>query len=527
MNEKELNKEIQEITEENQESDNQKIDFYESREDLANIIHNIIEHPQAYKINNLENESVIISINGEWGSGKTTFLNEEIIAKIKNNKSIKYINFNAWEYDASNNALLSLFLEILKKIKVPKTKKSLEKIIKSLGKILKAIKINFGFSFFNAEIDFEKLFENSENNTLSDEIREMKKELNDLIENKEKLLIIIDELDRCKPPFAIELIEVIKHLLSNKNIIIILALNWKQLHKALENTYGLINDPKEEYLDKVVDWKFDLNDLNDKEKIIRSIAEKNDDFMKQESSDELIKWIASQYNSKEDTIRTFQNNFKKYLFHWIQRFQKTNKPNMILTIEKIVFLCLSKGITKIKKNDFKKIIERLNFKNFFIEEGEGLISGLFKHKENTFQDAEIEQQKKHFERESEYYHKDFIGYLKISETRKYEFLLNNLVNPMNIFLKNFYLNYLEKENLKFPYLNYDIELRYEEVQLNYFNNDFFQTLSKKNYNIVGDDDFSKIEELNPEEKIKSLVLFWNNSLLDELSNGINLILQNK
>ncbi len=56
-------------------------------------------------------------------------------------------------------------------------------------------------------------------------------------ENK-PLVIIIDELDRCKPTFAVEVIEKIKHLFSVKNVVFVLVMHKAQLEESIRCVYG-------------------------------------------------------------------------------------------------------------------------------------------------------------------------------------------------------------------------------------------------------------------------------------------------
>lgn len=57
-------------------------------------------------------------------------------------------------------------------------------------------------------------------------------------EGDKPFIIIIDELDRCKPTYAVELIEKVKHLFSVKNIVFVLVMHRKQLEEAVKCVYG-------------------------------------------------------------------------------------------------------------------------------------------------------------------------------------------------------------------------------------------------------------------------------------------------
>lgn len=53
-----------------------------------------------------------------------------------------------------------------------------------------------------------------------------------------KLVVIVDELDRCKPTFAISLLEQVKHLFSVPNVVFVLVMNKEQLQRSICSVYG-------------------------------------------------------------------------------------------------------------------------------------------------------------------------------------------------------------------------------------------------------------------------------------------------
>lgn len=82
-----------------------------------------------------------------------------------------------------------------------------------------------------------------------------KNTLSELAESLEKpLVFIIDELDRCRPDFAIRLIERIKHFFDIPKIIFVLVVDKTQFSKVICHNYGYDDKLGEEYLDKFVDF---------------------------------------------------------------------------------------------------------------------------------------------------------------------------------------------------------------------------------------------------------------------------------
>ena len=85
--------------------------------------------------------------------------------------------------------------------------------------------------------------------------------INNILPNDKKLIFIIDELDRCKPNYAIELLEVIKHYYSNNKIIFLLGTNNEQLSYTINNYYGS-NFDGYGYLNKIYDLIIELPEIN-------------------------------------------------------------------------------------------------------------------------------------------------------------------------------------------------------------------------------------------------------------------------
>ena len=220
-------------------------------------------------------ESKIIALDGDWGSGKTWFvksleylMNEDIDFKT-NNIDIDILNsvkdnymtfyYNAWENDDAQSAMLSLMYKLVNDSCMEKDKDSKGPIPRILNTVIKyatagAVDVKndlFGEQWTNKQI--------TDSIKTSEKIKESFKELIDslLVENKNKILIIIDEIDRCKPTFAIDLIENIKHFYDDDRIVFLIATNNKQLGATVCKVYGEKYDGNL-YLDKIFDLTLEL-----------------------------------------------------------------------------------------------------------------------------------------------------------------------------------------------------------------------------------------------------------------------------
>jgi hypothetical protein len=76
--------------------------------------------------------------------------------------------------------------------------------------------------------------------------------------SKDKLVIFVDELDRCRPTYAIEMLERIKHLFSIENIVFVLSVDQSVLHESIKGFYGSSNISAENYLRRFVDIEYCL-----------------------------------------------------------------------------------------------------------------------------------------------------------------------------------------------------------------------------------------------------------------------------
>ena len=81
-------------------------------------------------------------------------------------------------------------------------------------------------------------------------------------ETKHPMVFIIDELDRCRPTFAIELLERVKHIFDAPNLVFVFGLNRDELCKSLQSVYGEIDS--DVYLRRFFDMEFTLPEVDTK-----------------------------------------------------------------------------------------------------------------------------------------------------------------------------------------------------------------------------------------------------------------------
>ena len=243
------------------------------------------------KLLNSLNESTVLAIDGAWGSGKTVFvkqllmlsdsaiqdyghntLDEPAINLLREKQKTFY--FNAWEYDYLGDALSAMLLKLIadddESLTQGSIKKALSMITMSAG--LKNITHDFiDIDNKTRKADLVKAVKDQVNR--HDAVNEF---LNKLKGDSERLIFVIDELDRCRPSFAVELLEVVKHYFTRYDVTFIITTNVNQLSHTIKKYYGSDFDGYA-YLNKFFDFIFSLRKV-DIEQYARSVLEWTIDY---------------------------------------------------------------------------------------------------------------------------------------------------------------------------------------------------------------------------------------------------------
>ncbi|MBC6415570.1 MAG: hypothetical protein GDA46_04175 [Bdellovibrionales bacterium] len=221
-------------------SDFDKLNLKSFAENLLQNIEKGIESP----IEEQEG-SYTVSLNAAFGNGKTTFL-EMFQSFMEDKKKYNVISINAWTSDFYVHPIISILYEWLEFIESQKMEKKAKK--EFINKIKKKI-INVAHQFFRNKtgLDIKEVWNDTntvKNETILDTLKQIKsavKELKAIIQKyteDKKLLIIVDELDRARPDYAVHFLEDMKHFFDVKNIIFLVAVNRNQMENTVKCLYG-------------------------------------------------------------------------------------------------------------------------------------------------------------------------------------------------------------------------------------------------------------------------------------------------
>ena len=240
--------------------------------------------PIAKKIIKLLDSDIDVSpliIDGKWGTGKTEFcfkLKNLIEDDESNNYKVGYVN--AFQADHANEPLLALIAEVASFYDEDDEKRKnfiagaipYLRLITGIG-----IKATLGFAFgrYAADIPDElmegfdeikdgskTLIDQSLESIIKDQV-EAEKNLSTLrnaltdIASTKPVVLLIDELDRCRPDFAVMMLETIKHVFDVENVQIILITNAEQLKATIKHSYGSETN-SHDYLYKFFKYQINL-----------------------------------------------------------------------------------------------------------------------------------------------------------------------------------------------------------------------------------------------------------------------------
>lgn len=235
----------------------------------------------------------VLALDARWGEGKTWFVRHW--AKHLTNTEHNVIYLDAFANDYLDDPFLVISSEITNILNQDKrTKRRVKKLIQLSASVgtallpsLPKVALTLGLHLVGAGFltgGLQQVYENTKDeiDTLSEEasdrikesiqtkiagheaeketLAQFKKHLAETVEKLEKpLVFIIDELDRCRPDFAIRLIERVKHFFDIKKIVFILVMDKTQFSNVVCHHYGYDKKIGEEYLDKFIDFTVGLN----------------------------------------------------------------------------------------------------------------------------------------------------------------------------------------------------------------------------------------------------------------------------
>ena len=209
-----------------------------------------------------------IGLHGQWGTGKTFLLKRW--QKELERQGFEAIYFNAWEDDFCDDPLLAIVGQLSSHFTGGRFEEVVGRVTTSALPLFRRNVSSVLTRFTGLTTDYEHdspikddlIKQYLGQRRSKDILREELKKLSATVytESNHPLIFIVDELDRCRPTFAIELLERVKHIFDVPNMVFVFGLNRDELSKSLVSVYGDIN--ADVYLRRFFDFEFNLQEID-------------------------------------------------------------------------------------------------------------------------------------------------------------------------------------------------------------------------------------------------------------------------
>lgn len=325
-----------------------------------------------------ENKSLVLAIDSPWGTGKSYLLNmwkNWLLSEEQADKNYAVAYYNAWEEDDSENAFIPLVFK-LQQLEIYGKNKELAEVIAKKSKVFlescaialvkDGVKKVIGeetAKIITSGIDgaekaktdyFFKKYE-----TMRKEKNKFKEALIDLVPENGKLIVLVDELDRCRPNFAIKTLEIIKHYFNINNIVFIFAVDLEQLAHSISTMYGIGMDSAG-YLRRFFDFNIKIP-LGDTKKYVGYNLKSaiNTINFPQYTIDTIVN-IYSKLNLSLRDIDKITNNFMVFYLYYKQHLSNESSANAEI-IKKRVELYLYFMVLKYKYPETYNLILKQDY----------------------------------------------------------------------------------------------------------------------------------------------------------------------
>lgn len=304
------------------------------------VVERIIDILQGLRENQ---QHMVFSLNGKWGSGKTFVLKllehrieEENKKLAANERKVCFVRYDCWKYDYYSEPLVALVAAMRDAI-IERTEHGnadyIDEEFKNTAKELAKWGLEAGCSFLKAQtgLDVFKLIQNmskgnkrafeecfsgessitEELNRLRNIMRKISKDVN--------LVIVVDELDRCLPEYMVRVLERLHHFFEGmENIVIIIATDRAQMEYTIKQIYGVHTDAGA-YLKKIIQFELSLD----------YGVIKDEDVLKKKFSQYLENFDADKMPEEPPLVEYFEKVFKdieiRTVIQWVDKINLVHR----------------------------------------------------------------------------------------------------------------------------------------------------------------------------------------------------------
>ena len=340
-------------------------------------------------------DPITVGVYGRWGVGKTTMM-RLIKARVeKENTAMVPVWFNAWQYEQEEHLIIPLVATIARQIdhRSKGWSEELKKGSEAMGRALRSVLYGFSVKgklgipcISEAEINLspkdmiERFQELSKDTLLSRSLYfDAFEELESLARKKEKsietpkIVVFVDDLDRCFPDRAIKLLESIKLVLSLPGFSFVLGINEKIIREYVKvkyrKDYEIPESNLTDYLEKIVQVPVYVPrpEENAMDNYIRGLIDKagvfDEDANKKE--DYIKKTIPVLRDANDGNPRAIVRMINSLMVHYRLLKKKSKEAEKSLELDSVKLL-IGLALDKPKYEELKRMIEEripIEFKN--------------------------------------------------------------------------------------------------------------------------------------------------------------------
>lgn len=237
------------------------------REEIVNKICGLVDSLQ-------KDQNFCLSINGAWGSGKS-FVLQMIEEQLSKKQEYVIVKYDAWANSFYADPLIAILSCIIDGVedklylveqyekKIKNAARATENTLAKISSKIKTLKeVVFGIKdiiqTFHNPINMKATSDFKSYQTLLKETKEVLNEITQKGEYREKLtklIILVDEIDRCLPDEQLKILERLHHLFDVRNCSVIVAMNQVCIAQTVKTIYGIDGY---EYLRKFFDFTYKL-----------------------------------------------------------------------------------------------------------------------------------------------------------------------------------------------------------------------------------------------------------------------------
>ena len=299
----------------------------------------------------------VMAVDAGWGMGKTTFL--KMWAQHLRNERFPVVEFNAWETDFAQDPFIALYSEITGGLsELPDASERIDGLRAAAGVVFRALPaaaarvalsaVPYAGSQLVDELSprpptprEEVAATYQETKTALRAFREQLGQIAKAIARENDnapLVVMIDELDRCRPTYAIELLEAAKHLFNVDHIVFVVCLDRAQLAHSVKAVYGASFDA-EGYLWRFFDIDYRLPSPDRKKFVDASLAAVGITEVLQSRRSAVdprnsVRIVREFFNSPQFTLRRVQHAIRRLavVFSSVPTSQFTNMDTLVVLL---------------------------------------------------------------------------------------------------------------------------------------------------------------------------------------------------